>query len=266
MITKSISSVSFALCLVALGTSLLTSCSVAKTPGNNFLYFQNNADSIRSAKLKERVIVANDVLSIQVTSQSLNQDQVAQFNSVNGIGSTAGQTNLVAIDGTIDMPVIKKTMAAGLTKNQLEVQLADKLSPFVKDVSVRVRFLQFKVNILGEVKNPGVHNFDGDYTTIIDAISAAGDLTENGKRNDIMVIREDSAERKFYQVDLRSASLFQSPAYQLQPNDIVYVGANDKKIERLNRNDHEGQKSWAFFLSVVSVATTTAFIVYSTTK
>jgi len=254
------------MCLITLSIASLSSCSTAKTNNTDFLYFQNNVDSARLLKLKERVIVVNDLLSVQVSSSSLNQDQVAQFNTTNGTNSTAGQTNLVAVDGTIDMPAIRKIKVTGLTKKQLEPLLEEKLSPYVKDPSVKVRFLQFKVNILGEVKNPGVHNFDGDHATVIDAISAAGDLTDNGKRNDIMVIREDSAERKFYKIDLRSTYLFQSPAYQLQPNDIVYVGANAKKIAALNRNEHEGQKNWTFFLSIVSVATTTAFIIYSTTK
>ncbi len=79
-----------------------------------------------------------------------------------------------------------------------------------------------------------------DRVTIIDAISAAGDLTDAGKRKDVTVIREENGRNLYMQIDLTSGSLFQSPAYQLQPNDIVYVGANTKKLISLKRNPNAG--------------------------
>jgi len=255
---------------ILLGIMFLCSCSSSKINDSNFLYFQKRDSSIGLQQViqqsKERVIKVNDMLGIQVASQSLNQEQLVQFSALNGSANVSGQSNLVGIEGTVDIPVIGKVKAAGLTKSQFEAVLYSKLSAYVKDLSVKVRFLQFKVNILGEVKNPGVHNFEGDNATIIDAISAAGDLTDNGKRNDIMLVRQEGDENKFYHVNIGSADLFQSPVYQLQSGDIIYVAATDKKIRNLNRNEHEGQKSFSFFLTTISVLTTTAFIVITATK
>jgi polysaccharide export outer membrane protein len=217
----------------------------------------------------EPVIKNNDLLGIQIFSKSMNQDQVAIFNIPAGganIGnqvantgnqgaSASSQGYLVGMNGNIDLPIIGDVRAAGLTIDQLQFNLKQKLSFYVKDPSVLVRFLEFKINILGEVKLPGTHNFDKNRVTIIDAISAAGDLTDYGKRNDVIVIREGSKDRKVYRVDLRSGALFQSPVYQLQPNDIIYVGANHKKLKSLN-SDPESQKGWQLLFGITSVVST----------
>jgi polysaccharide export outer membrane protein len=195
----------------------------------NFIYFQNGLDSMKYIQSKEPIIQNNDLLSIQVLSTSLNQEQTVPYNApVSAGGVSSGY--FVNMAGNVEMPVIGAVRAAGLTQAQLQKNILEKISPFVKDPSVIIHFLQFKVNVLGEVKSPGTQKFESDRVTIIDAISAAGDLTDNGKREDISVIREDGSTRKIYKVDIRSGSLFQSPAYILQSNDIIYVGASDQKF------------------------------------
>lgn len=182
--------------------------------------------------MKEPVIQNNDLLSIQVLSTSLNQEQTIPYNlPPSAAGTNSGY--LVSMSGNVEMPVLGTIKAAGLTQLQLQKDIMERLSPYVKDPSVIIHFLQFKVNVLGEVKAPGTHKFDADRVTIIDAISAAGDLTDNGKREDISVIREDGKTRRIYKVDMRSGSVFQSPAYLLQSNDIIYVGASDQKFREL---------------------------------
>ncbi len=94
--------------------------------------------------------------------------------------------------------------------------------------------------MLGEVRSPGTKTFPIDKVTIIDAISAAGDLTDAGKRKDVTIIREENGKNLYIQIDLTSGSLFQSPGYQLQPNDIIYVGANMKKLITVNRDPNAG--------------------------
>ena len=232
------------LCLV-----VLASCGSSKKIDKDFLYFQTERDNIGTAVMKERVIQVNDVLGIQVISKTLNQQEAALFNmpaagNISDNSSvSAGQNNvgyLVGIDGNLDLPLIGPTKAEGLTKNQLEKILLDQLSQYIKEPSVSVRFLQFPINVLGEVKSPGLKNFPIDRVTIIDAISAAGDLTDAGKRRDILVIRDDKGKKLYIQIDMTSGSLFQSPAYQLQPNDIVYVGANLKKLHTLSTGPNPG--------------------------
>jgi polysaccharide biosynthesis/export protein len=233
-------------CLLA-----LTGCGSSKKINGDFLYFQKGLDSIETIQHVPVFIKVNDLLSLQISSKSMNQDQASIFNLTSGVN----QGYQVASNGNIDVPLLGDVKAGGLTIEQLQASLKEKLSSYIKDPAITVRFLDFKVNILGEVKSPGTHKFDKDKVTILDAISAAGDLTDYGKRNNIVVIREESLVRKYYNIDLRSGSLFQSPVYILQPNDIVYVNATDKKLRMLNANP-DNQKGWQLFIGLTSVVTT----------
>ena len=228
---------------------ILGACNSSKKIDKNYLYFQTERDNIGTIEIKERVIQVNDLLNIQVISKTLNQQEAALFNmpSSGGIGdntsTSAGINNtgyLVGINGNVDLPIIGGVRAEGLTKTQLQKNLVNMLSQYIKDPSVSIRFLQFNVNILGEVKSPGIKTFPIDRVTIIDAIGAAGDLTDNGERKNILVIRDDKGKKLYIQLDITSGSLFQSPAYQLQPNDIVYVGADIKKLQNLAKGPNPG--------------------------
>lgn len=229
---------------------LLSSCNTSKKADSDHLYFQTERDNIGIIHIKERIIQINDILGIQVLSKTLNQQEAALFNmpSVGITGSTSSSSSagnsgsgyVVGIDGNVDLPIIGSVRAVGLTRPQLQKILVEKLTPYIKDPSVSIRALDFNVNVLGEVKLPGTKTFPIDRVTIIDAISASGDLTDAGKRKDITVIREENGRNLYIQIDMTSGSLFQSPGYQLQPNDIVYVGANLKKLQTLNKNPNAG--------------------------
>ena len=231
--TKKLNGV-FGCCMIIACACFLFSCKISKNiTKEDYLYFQTGIDSIKKVQAAQPVIHVNDLISVQVSSPSLNQEQTIPFNlpaSATGAGVSGYVVNSA---GNIEMPVLGSIKAAGLTQDQLEKNITEKLTNYVKDPAVMVHFLQFKVNVLGEVKNPGVQKFDVDRVTLIDAISAAGDLSDKGKREDITVIREDGVTRRIYKVDIRSGSLFQSPAYMLQSNDIVYVGASDQKFKEL---------------------------------
>jgi len=241
-------------------------CKSSEELNKEFLYFQNNIDTVGSIKVKEPVILPNDILTIQVFIKSLNQDQALPFNlpssggsSSSGQGAGVGKTGdpagyLVELDGTIEMPIIGVVKVAGLTKTQLQVVLKEKLSAYIREPSVIIRFSTLKINILGEVKVPGNYNFPRDRVTIIDAIGAAGDLTDYGKRKNVEVIREEITGRKYYSVDLTSRDVFQSPAYHLQPNDIVYVSPTEVKLKRIN-NKNTGEKGLQLTLGLVSIMT-----------
>lgn len=231
---------------------LFTSCSSLKKINNDFLYFQKGSDSTSAVILKAPIIQLNDLLNIQIFSKTLNQDQASVFNIPNNSG---GNVNgyLVSMNGTVELPLIGEIQAAGLTRAELQAILIQKLTPYVKDPSVLVRFLQFKVNVLGEVHTPGTKNFQTDGVTIIDAISAAGDLTDFGKRHDVLVIREAGGNKVYYTVNLNDRNLFQSPAYQLQQNDIVYVGATTDKLKGLNTNTQKTLQLGGAIISSIAV-------------
>ena len=248
--------------IIAIASFFLLSChTTQKVSKENFLYFQRGLDSIKFIQSKEPVIQNNDLLSVQVVSTSLNQEQTLPFNlPPSSAGANTGY--LVNSLGNIEMPVIGTVKASGLTQVQLQKIIMDKLSPYVKDPSVIVHFLQFKINILGEVKSPGTKKFEADRVTIIDAVSAAGDLTDNGKREDIAVIREEGNVRKIYRVDIRSGSLFQSPVYLLQSNDIMYVGASDQKFRELKAaTANNTQRGIQIFGTIIGLFTSILFAI-----
>ncbi len=240
----------------------LTACRSSRDL-NEYLAFQNARDSLAST-LKETVIQPNDLLSIQVLSKSINQEQTGLFNlfnvGVSGANANAGQNQLpigyqVSAAGNIEVPLIGEVKAAGLTKRQLQTVLAQKLASYVKDPMVNIRFLQYNVNVLGEVKAPGIKSFPIDRVTIIDALSAAGDITDFGRRDNIQVIREENGQRKHYTVDLsNSRALFASPAYQLQANDVVYVSPAKNKLRNLETNP-QAERRIGLIISIVSATT-----------
>ncbi len=234
---------------------LFVACSSSKKINRDFLYFQRGLDSMGQVRTQDLVIQPNDGLNIQIYSKTPNQEQTAMYNLAN----SAGQGYVVNNNGEVEIAVLGNVQAAGLTRAQLQQSIADKLSVYIKSPAVLVRFTDVKINILGEVGSPGIKSFTKERVTIIDAISAAGDLTPTGKRHDVMIIREENGKRNAYNIDLRSGSLFQSPVYQLRQNDIVYVGSTDKKLRMLNRRT-DGQSGLQVALTVLSVATTIIYL------
>jgi polysaccharide export outer membrane protein len=251
--------------LIFFGMVLIFACKSSEQLNKEFLYFQNDEDTVVKSNQRESVIVPHDMLTIQVFLKSLNQDQALPFNlpvqggGGSGSGASGGKTGeapgyQVELDGTIEMPIIGVVKVGGLTKSQLQTLLKEKLSAYIREPSVIIRFSQLKVNILGEVKSPGNYNFPREHVTIIDAIGAAGDLTDYGKRKNVQVIREEANGRKYYNIDLTSREIFESPAYHLQPNDIVYVAPTDVKLKRVN-NKNTGEKGLQYTLGIVSILT-----------
>ncbi|TDH20846.1 hypothetical protein EXU57_20855 [Segetibacter sp. 3557_3] len=235
---------------------LFFSCRSSKEINKESIYFQRGLDSMGQVKLQDLVIQPNDGLSIQIYSKTPNQEQTAMYNLAN-----AGSLGYVVNNnGMVEIAVLGDVPAAGLTRAQLQQSIVDKLSVYIKSPAVLVRFADVKVNVLGEVSAPGIKSFAKERVTIIDAISAAGDLTIAGKRHDVMIIREENGRRNAYTIDLRSGSLFQSPAYQLRQNDIVYVGSTDKKLRQMNRKT-DGQSGLQIAMTVLSVATTLIYLI-----
>lgn len=243
------------------------SCTSSKEISKDYLYFQNNLDTLENNQLKDNTIKVNDILSIQITSKTLNQDQTLLFNTVPSGATSPNSGYMVGIDGNIDLPILGSIKAAGLTKDQLQSAITEKLLPYVKDPYVIVKFSQFNINVLGEVKAPGAHLFQAEKVSILDAISASGDLTDYGKREDVMVIREENGKRKYYKVDLRSGDIFKSPVYQLQHNDIVYVGANEMKLKSLNTtNSYNSFRNLQIIIGFVSIAASLTYLIVNITK
>jgi polysaccharide biosynthesis/export protein len=122
--------------------------------------------------------------------------------------------------------------AEGLTKGELEQIIKTKLQGQLTDPSVVVRFLNFRITVLGEVGTPGVLNIPTERLSILEAVGMAGGVTEFGKIKNVKILRENNGVRQLGTLDLTSKNIFQSPYYQLQQNDVVLVDQNRYKLRR----------------------------------
>lgn len=147
---------------------------------------------------------------------------------------------------------------ADLSREQVAEKIKKSLiaASLVKDPVVTVGFSNLHYSVMGEVARPGQFAIEDEKVTILDAISNAGDLTINGVRDDVMVLRQENGHQKIYKVNLCSGKdIFSSPAYYLQQNDVVYVSPNDTKKRSSTLNGNTVQ-STGFWLSLSSLAVT----------
>lgn len=224
----------------------LASCATVK----DIAYFQNKIVDEPEAIDKHAgiVIQPKDMLSIVVSSR--NPELVAMFNlpvvsyqagseAVSGSGNIRLMGYVVDNDGRIDFPVLGIIDVAGLTRWELSELIKKKLldGGLLQDAVVTVEFMNFKVSVIGEVAAPGTFSIQGDKVTVLQAISLARDLTIFGERENVTVIRERDGQRVMYEINLCDVSLFNSPAYYLQQNDIVYVQPSEIKARQSTIDD-----------------------------
>ena len=190
-----------------------------------------------------------------VTYQAGSESSVSNFNQ-RLIGYS------VDIDGNIQFPELGTIHVAGLNRWQLAELIREKLSSLVKDAVVTVQFMNFKISVTGEVTSPGVFDISGDKITIFEAISLARNLTIYGRRDGVYVIREQNGSRTIYQVDLRTVDMFNSPAYYLQQNDVVYVEPNKVRAGQSTINENN-LKSVSLWVSIGSFLSTLATLFIS---
>lgn len=183
----------------------------------------------------ESKIIVGDVLGI--VFKSLNPDENGLYNYGNVItpAGTATPMYTVQPDGTIKVMRLGNVKAEGLTRKQLALQLEKAMEPYLKAPLVEVSYLNHKVTILGSVARPQVLNMSEETVTLLEALVMSGDLTEEARRNDIMVIRDSNDQKMIKHVNLQDHSIFNSPWYYLKSNDIVYVMADRTKDEAEER-------------------------------
>jgi len=170
-----------------------------------------------------------------INNQSTLTYEEAVFNDREG-AKAAGY--LVSDSGYIDFPILGRFQAAGLTRDSLARSIKAKLVAglYVEDPVVTVRLQNFRVAVLGEVARPNQLQVQGERLTLLEALALAGDLTIYGQRKNVLVLREDNGRYTMGRVDLTGKSLFASPYYYLQQNDIVYVEPNKKKKRQSTYN------------------------------
>ena len=179
--------------------------------------------------------------------------------------SSSGETSAYTIDneGNIDFPVLGKLHVAGLTKQEVATLVKQRLvdSDQVKNPVVTVEFANLAFSVLGEVSSPGKYPITRNRTTLLDAISMAGDLTITGLRDSVYVIREADGKRLAYSVDLRSKDVFTSPVYYVKQNDVIYVRPNAMRAGQSTINENTFS-SVGFWMSLGSFLMSLGVLVF----
>jgi polysaccharide biosynthesis/export protein len=210
---------------------------------SQLLYVQNidMATEMPFAKPPEYKLKHGDILYIQlvthspVISQAFNNPTGVQF-----IGSSRDESSLylsgysINNEGYVNLPFLGDAQVAGLNIEQARTVIQEKTEALYKDASVIVKLASFKITFIGEVRRPGnIRNFN-DNLTIFEALASVGDISENGDRKNVLVVRPTSEGNRTYRLNLNDRSVLSSEAYYLLPNDVVIVEPLGNKVFQMN--------------------------------
>ncbi|WGH76941.1 polysaccharide biosynthesis/export family protein [Tenacibaculum tangerinum] len=242
----------FSKIVLVLITLCITSCAARK----DIVYFQKDEVNQSQANTTYKTIFKPDDLLL-ITISALDMEAVKPFNlpvvafsttTDRAVGTPQQQSYLIDNDGFIDFPILGKIKLGGLSRPEAIDLLKSKLSPdYIINPTINIRITNFSITVLGDVKMPGRFTIPNERISVLEAIGLAGDLNMSGIRN-IEVKREENNQIKSYQLDLRSNKVFNSPAYYLQQNDVVYVEPN-----RSSSQDAAYNKNTGLFISLGSV-------------
>lgn len=252
-----------------IATILLSSCGTTKSIN----YFQDLEHGVSEQILNpiQIKIKPEDKISIIVNSKDPQLANLFNLPLVaNRVGQLVNSSNLqisgYTVDslGCIDFPVLGKIHIAGMNREGISQTIKEQLisKSLVKDPIVTVEFMNLVVAVMGEVNRPGRFNIDHDKITLLDAISLAGDLTIYGKRENILVLRQENGKQVSYKVNLCSGyDLYASPVFYLQQNDVVYVEPNDTRARQSTINGNN-VRSTSFWVSIASLLTSVAVLIF----
>lgn len=230
----------FSLLVFVAAILTFNSCSSYK----NIPYFQNLNKSVSSREdiqnFSPLTIQSSDIL--RVTVSSLNPQ---------AYNDTSHQANGYLVDqqGDIKLPIIGKVKVAGLTTPVASDRIEQKLLPYLKEPSVNVSVLNFKVAVLGDVAKPNVYPVPNERITVTEALSMAGDLNITAKRKNVLLIREIDGKREYIPLDLTNANLFKSPYYYLRTNDVLYIQPDKTKFATVDNS----YRTFSLLLSAASI-------------
>lgn len=273
-----------------IGVAVIAVTLGACTP-KNITYIQDFEENmvVESTKRKAMRVQPEDKLSIIVHSK--DPELAALFNLpviannvgdvASGLGSGSGSMSrnysasqgvssyTVSAEGTIDFPVLGTLHIGGMTRNEVAAYIKGELvgRNLIKDPTVTVEFLNSGVSVLGEVRTPGRYDMNRDNITVLEAIALAGDLTIQGKRENVKVVREEAdGTIHVYEIDLTKGSkMMESPGYFLKQNDVVYVEPTNYKKRETTVNGNSAL-STGFWISAASLLTSIAVLVVNLTK
>lgn len=251
--------------IAVLALSALTSCS-KKTVLPYFVDIADVAEGTVPTQAYDLTIRPDDELFITVTSSqpaaaeqyNLPAANPATRAELNINTQPRQQTYIVNSRGDILMPTIGSVHVAGLTVEEVQQKLTEIVSRDIADAVVRVELVNFQVNVGGEVTKPGTVSVKRNRFSVLDALSACGDLTPYGNRHNVLVIREENGQRQYARINLNSSEALTSPYFYLKQNDYIYVEPNDVRQANATYNQDN-----AFKLQVVSTLVSATSVIAS---
>ncbi|MCD2257635.1 polysaccharide biosynthesis/export family protein [Psychroserpens luteolus] len=214
---------------------VITSCASKK----EILYLQDATENNSSEiTYQTATIQPNDILKITV--ESLVPEAAIPYNrggnsdvQVNSLELIKLQGYLVTNEGTINFPILGQITVSNLTALEIEEKIKKLLidGGHLNNPTLEVRLVNAKITVLGEVNAPGTYNFTEQNITLLQALGYAGDLTINGKRDDIIMTRDVDGVRKITHIDLTSTAFMDSEYYFIKPNDVIIVNPNNPRVK-----------------------------------
>lgn len=235
-------------------------------------------DSTIMAPIPDAVIKKGDLLIITVNSVTpelsrpfnlslLPTTGMGDYGQINVLATSTGsgslQNYLVDNQGFITFPLVGKIAAEGMSKNALSERIKSLIYPryITEEPIINIRYADFSISVLGEVSRPGSFRINNESCSVLEALALAGDLSINGKRDNVLLIRQTRDARESVRLDLRDKNLINSPYYFLQQDDVLYVQPSDTKARSSKIGTAE-----TLSLSVVSTLISLTTLIISIAK
>lgn len=226
---------------IALMAAIAALVSGSCTSYKDIVYFQDidNANLNPLNSEYEAVIKKDDRLTIVVSGP--DKIVTAPYNlTLSELSGTSGYSSnpeqatlsyLVDVNGNIEFPILGKIHVEGMTRSQLTDYLTAEIGKDVQNPIVHVSFKNYKITVLGEVRNPGTFTFDSEKINILQALGQAGDLSLTAERDGILLLREVDGVQTHNRIDLRDSHLLDSPYFYLQQNDVIVVPPSPTRVK-----------------------------------
>lgn len=251
----------FSILYISLFSVIIVSCSSPK----KFAILQDINQSNSKTADFQAILQPDDLLMIIIStenpliSEPYNLTAVNVSNGISEIGVTQQRQLNYQIDqdGNIQMPNLGTVKAAGKTRNELVEHIKSLLVGKINNAVITVRILNFKISVQGEVNKPGTFPINSERITLFEALSMAGDLTIYGKRDNILIIREENGLKSFQKVDITNADFVNSPFYYLSQNDMIYVEPNKTRINSsvIGPNITVGISALSLIITIIALTT-----------
>ena len=243
--------------------------SLASCTTERITYFKDISDTTKTKFVNlpaftPPVIRPDDILNINIqtldpqANQLLNQGNLPILSGITTTNSVNAQQQVVSgylvnRNGEIHMSYIGNVHVGGMTTSAVHDTISNRISYYFKDPVVNVRFANFKVTVLGEVKTPATFSIPNEKPSVLDALGYAGDLTIYGKHNNVLLIRENEGRKEITRLNLDSSNVMSSNYFYLRPNDVLYVEPTESRVESTNAYRTRDVAVLAAGLSLITV-------------